>query len=72
MTPALFLAAALGAFAVALVWLIVYVRHACDDLGVPDRHGDYPAIPPDLIEKARVDARLRDLAFHEATTVARN
>lgn len=62
MSAALFLAFSLGAVAVSLVWLTYYVRHACDDLEVPDRHGDYPAIPPDLIEKARVEARLRDLA----------
>lgn len=72
MTPLLFLAFSLGAAIVALVWLGYYVRHACDDLGVPDTHGDYPAVPDALIEKARVDARLRDLAFHEATTTGRN
>jgi hypothetical protein len=72
MSPYLFLAFCLGAIAVILVCLSYYIRHACDDLSCPDVHGDYPAIPPDLIEKARVDARLRDLAFHDATTVGRN
>ena len=67
MSAALFLAFSLGAAAVALVWLTYYVRHACDDLSVPDRHGDYPAVPDALIEKARVDARLRDLAMLNAS-----
>lgn len=62
MSAALFLAFSLGAVAVSLVWLTYYVRHACDDLEVPDRHGDYPAIPPDLIEKAYVEARIRNAA----------
>lgn len=67
MTAPLFLAFALGAVAVSLVCLAFYVRHACDDLAVPDAHGDYPAIPPEVIEKARVEARLRDLAQMNAS-----
>lgn len=66
MSAVLFLAFSLGAAAVSLVWLFYYIRHACDDLSVPDTHGDVPAIPDELIEKARVDARLRDLAMLNA------
>jgi hypothetical protein len=66
MSAPVFLAIALGLVAVCLVAIYRETRH--DELGVPDQHGDYPAIPPDLIEKARLDARLRELTFHETTT----
>lgn len=59
MSAPLFLAFCLGAVAVILVWLSYYVRHACDDLAVPDCHGDYPAIPAELEREAREEARRR-------------
>jgi hypothetical protein len=62
MTAVVTLLCALGVFAVVLAALAYYVRHACDDLAVPDAHGDWPATPPDLIEKAVAEARLRDCA----------
>lgn len=54
MSAEIFLGASLGAFVVALVWLWFYIRHACDDLSCPDTH----AIPPEIIERARLAAVL--------------
>lgn len=59
MTAALFLAFSLGVVAMALVCLTYYVRHACDDLSVPDVHGDIPTIPAELDAHARDEARRR-------------
>jgi hypothetical protein len=60
MNPFVFLAFALGAVAVVILWITAAIEKADNwSSSLPDAHGDYPAVPDDLIEEAR--------AFHEAT-----
>lgn len=58
----LFLVVALACVVAALAALAHAIRD-CDECEVPDRHGDYPAIPEELTDEARAEARRR---FEEA------
>jgi hypothetical protein len=57
---AFFIACMVGLLAV-LACIAYFYKRDSDLIGVPDTHGDYPHIEPDLIEKALLDAYRRDI-----------
>lgn len=58
---------ALGVAVIAIVAIGVIAHRGAVAAGAIEVHGDWPAIPDELIEKAREEARRRELNFHNAT-----
>jgi hypothetical protein len=67
MNPFVVLAGSLAVAALAIVAIGYLAHRGAVEAGAIDVQGDWPAIPDELIEKARDEARMRDLNFHNAT-----